>query len=374
MELLGENYPPNGSTVQTLNEIGVVEYVLTALYDDGTGLQTPSRRNSAPVRVVVREKPTPTPEPEMPVIDDFRVVPAEIVMGTDEGTQLVWTISGDTTNIEVTGPPVGTISNLSAEGTLPVQADATTFFILTAYNGEELKVSQTVELSVIEPTPTLPPPPTPLPEPLIQYFEAEGADNPNDVLEIASDGFTKKYEVTYGAKVKFAWSALNVPQITLIAGESSSARPPVGEFTTVVREALDYQLVAANEEGATKYAYITLELRPIEVPPAPQNLDGPDNPLPAGTPLELTWTYDPNSVDDIVGFRIYRAAAGSDLYNRSSDESELDNTSRSWIDENPACGQVYYVTAVYLDVDSQRQETEPSPNHWYSWPCPTPTP
>lgn len=371
VELLGESYPPNGSTVQTLNEVGVVEYVLTALYDDGTGLQPPARRNSTPVRVTVREKPTPTPEPEAPVIDDFRVVPNEIVLGEGDETQLVWTISGETTNIEVTGPTVGTISNLSPEGTLPVQADATTFFILTAYNGEELKVSQTVELTVIEPPP---PTPTPLPEPLIQYFEAEGADNPDDVLEISSEGFTKRYEVTYGAKVRFSWSALNVPQVTLIAGESSSARPPVGEFTSVIRQAQDYQLVAANEEGATKYAYITLILRPIEVPPAPRNLDGPDGPVQSGTPLALTWTYDPDYVDSIVGFRVYRAAVETDLYNRLVDESELDNTARTWEDPNPACGQVYYVSAVYLDVDGQKQETEPSPNHWYSWPCATPTP
>ena len=373
VELLGASYPPNGNTVQTLNEVGVVEYVLTALYDDGAGIQPPGRRNSTPVRVTVREKPTPTPEPEAPVIDDFRVVPEEIVLGTEDAPQLVWTISGETTNIEITGPTVGTVSNLSPEGTLPVQADAATFFILTAYNGEELKVSQTVELAVIQPTPTPPPTPTPLPEPLIQYFEAEGADNPEDVLEIDSDGYTKKYEVTYGAKVRFTWSVLNVSQITLMAGESSSARPPVGEFSTVIRQAQDYQLVAANEEGATKYAFIQLVLRPIDVPPAPENLDGPDGPLQAGTPLTLTWTYDPNYVDNIVGFRVYRAAADTDLYNRLVDESELDNTARTWLDPNPACGQVYYVSGVYLDVDNQKQETDPSPNHWYSWPCATPT-
>lgn len=386
VELLGEAYPPSGNTVQTLNEIGVVEYVLTALYDDGTGLQPPSRRNSTPVRVTVREKPTPTPEPEVPVIDDFRVVPEEIISGGEEGAQLVWTISGETTNIEVMGPAVGTIGNLSPEGTLPVQADATTFFILTAYNGEDLKVSETVELTVIEPTPTPEPTPTtpptptptptptPLPEPLIQYFEAEGADDPDDVLEIASDGFTKKYEVIYGAKVRLTWSVLNVDQVTLIAGESSSARPPVGEFTTVVREAQDYQLAALNAEGVAQYAFIQLVLRPIEVPPAPQNLNGPDGALQSGTPLTLTWTYDPNYVDSIVGFRIYRAAVETDFYNRLVDESELDNTARTWQDPNPACGQVYYVSAVYVDVDNQKQETDPSPNHWYSWPCATPTP
>jgi len=180
--------------------------------------------------------------------------------------------------------------------------------------------------------------------------------------------------VTYGAKVRFSWSALNVPQVTLIAGESSSARPPVGEFTTVIRQAQDYQLVASNEEGATKYAFIQLVLRPIEVPPAPQNLNGTQGPLPPDTPLRLTWTYDPDYVDNIVGFRIYRADVDTNLYNRMADESELDNTARAWEDPDPTCGHVYYVSAVYLDVDSQKQETEPSPNHWYSWPCPTPTP
>ncbi|MEA3309341.1 MAG: hypothetical protein U9Q70_07510 [Chloroflexota bacterium] len=374
VELLGAQYPPNGNTVQTLDKVGVVEYVLTALYDDGAGEQPPSRRNSAPVRVTVRERPTPTPEPEVPVIDDFRIVPNEVVKGTQLPVQLVWATSGDTTNIEITGPTVGTVGNLSAEGSLPVQAEETTFFILTAYNGEDLKVSETVELTVIEPTPTPPPTPTPLPEPLIQYFEAQAVDDPSDVIEESSEGFTKKYKVAYGAKVKFVWSVLNVPQVTLIAGESSSARPPVGEFATTIWQAQDYQLVAANEGGASKYAFIQIVLQPIEVPPAPQNLNGETGGIGPGQAVTLTWTYDLDYVDDIIGFRVYRANTADGIFNRVADEAQLDNTMNSWPDPHPACGQVYYVSAVYLDVDSVRQETTPTAKRWYSWPCATPTP
>ncbi|MBN1261993.1 MAG: hypothetical protein JXB35_15040 [Anaerolineae bacterium] len=367
VQILGQDYPPNGSTVQTLNEPGVVEFVLIALYDDESGVQSPSRRQSAAVRVTVREKPTPTPEPVQPEIADFRAIPEEVVMGSGATVQLVWSINGETTDVELFGPTIGTLNKLLNQGSLPITVDAATFFILTAYNGE-LSDSATVEIAVIEPTPTLPPP---APEPIIQFFEAEPVDDPDDVIEIEGSGLSRKYEVVYNAKVNFRWSVLNVEQVALAAGEDTSNRAPTGELATIIRAPVNYQLIATNAEGVTRYAFIEIVLRALSVPPAPQNLNGPGGSLAAGTPLTLTWTYNPNYVDNIIGFRIYRANTSDGIFNRLGDESQLPNTARSWLDPSPACGQVYYVSAVYLDLDNNKQETEPSPNRWYSWPCTT---
>lgn len=371
VEILGEEFPPNGETVQTLNEVGVVEYVLIALYDDEMGIQQPTRRASAPIRVTVLQEPTPTLAPEKPEIEEFRAVPAEVVRGSGQQVQLVWSVTGEFTNIEITGPTVGTLSNLAAKGSIPVNATETTFFMLTAYN-EDLNSSATTELTVTEPPP---PTPTPLPEPIIQYFELQDA-NPDDeysVTEDNSSGTTRIYSVDQNAAVVFRWSALNVPQVVLIAGEDSSNREPVGTFNTVIRQVSEYQLVAANDEGVTRYAYIQINLNPVEVPPAPYDLDV-DTAQPPGQPFDLVWSYDPDYIDDIIGFRMYRAQSPDGPWNRIADETDLNNNARTWTEEDPRCGMYYYVAAVYVDIDGNKQETAPSPNQWGSWPCPTPTP
>ncbi|MFP4345108.1 MAG: FHA domain-containing protein [Anaerolineales bacterium] len=371
VEILGEEFPPNGETVQTLNQVGVVEYVLIALYDDEMGIQQPARRTSAPVRVTVLEKPSPTPEPEKPEIEEFRAVPAEVVRDSGQQVQLVWSVTGEFTNIEITGPTVGTLSNLAAKGSIPVNATETTFFMLTAYN-DELNSSATTELTVTEPPP---PTPTPLPEPIIQYFELQDADTNDEygVTEVSGSGTTRIYSVDQNAAVVFRWSALNIPQVVLIAGDDSSNREPVGTFNTVISQAGEYQLVAANEAGVARYAYIQVNLNPVEVPPAPYDLDV-DTPALPGQPFDLVWSYDPNHIDDIIGFRIYRAQSPSGPWNRIADETTLNNTDRTWTEEDPRCGMYYYVAAVYVDIDGNKQETAPSPNQWGSWPCPTPTP
>ena len=374
---LEQEYPPSGTTIHA--PPATTDYVLTAFYEaEGKSVSTVSN----PVTVIVSPQPTPTPEPGKPQIEDFRVVPDEIVQG--DNAQLVWAVTGDTTNIEISGPSLGTVSNLSAQGSLPVSAEATTFFILTAHNGD-LSASQTVELTVLEPTPTPEPSPTPeptltptptptpVPEPIIDYFVARGDENPDDVVQVDSPlTNTLRYKVVAGARIILSWSASNVPKVTLSkSGVGLGDQPPVGEFSTV-GEATQYQLTAVNSAQVERLAFIQFVLRPVDIPPPPYNVQGPPQPT---TPLPITWAYDPNYVDDIVGFRVYRADEPYTNFVRMADESVLDNTKREWVDSNPAeCGQAYYLTAVYLDVEAIKQETDPSPDRWYSWPCPTPTP
>ena len=114
--------------------------------------------------VVVDPAPTATPEPIMPQIQDFRIQPEEVILGEGTPIQLFWLVSGDVSDIQISGPGFGPVTNLSKEGNIPVNADQTTFFILTAFGTSEDQIaSKTVELTVLEPTPipTEPPPPTP---------------------------------------------------------------------------------------------------------------------------------------------------------------------------------------------------------------------
>ncbi len=355
-------------------------YVLTAIYEaDG---RSESRESS--IIVQVNPKPTPTPEPQMPVIDDFRVVPNTVVQGDADTVQLVWAVSGETTNIEISGPTLNTVSNLDSTGSIPVPVGATTFFILTAYNGD-LNTSKTVELTVNEPTPTpVPtatpsPTPTPAPDPEIEYFVAQGADDPNDVTLLGSGTVSDslRYEVVAGARVQLSWSVQNVPQVTILEnGVSLGEQPAVWDLPPrVVMAATQYQLTAVNDNGVEADAYIQITIRYPEPPPAPYNVGGPA--LPAD-PLVVTWDYDPTHINDIVGFRVYRASSPYESFIRVADEASLDNMTRQWEEPDPQCGMAYYVVAVYEVYDNNGQKTplesDPSPDRYYSWPCPTPTP
>src|SRR5690606_10694572 len=115
--------------------------------------------------------PTPTQTPQLPVIQVFELVPNEVVRGDvgasaapgenveDAASQsgqptLTWTVIGEATNIEVTGPDFGPVQNLPKEGSLRVPVNETTVYQLNVYYNDELISSLTQELTVLEPTPT----------------------------------------------------------------------------------------------------------------------------------------------------------------------------------------------------------------------------
>lgn len=359
-----KEYLLEGNTVQTMDAPGVYEYKLIAVFDDGAGIQKPRQQESPPLRINVREKPTPTPVPQKPVIDSFQAVPPQVAAG--KPVQLVWAVSGKTTNIQITGPTIGALTNLSGTGTIPVVVNAPTFFILTAYNGD-LTASQTVVVNILEPTPT------PIPTPVIDYFIAKGT-NPDDVTTLESTNNIIRYQIKVGASVQLSWAVRNAAKVTLsLDGNGLGDQPyPEGIYQTIIWSAGQYQLSAFNSAGTSASRFIQVELKPVTPPPAPYNVNGPDT---YSVPLPITWSYDPGWVDQVTGFRVYRAAYPYVLFDRLADESVLNNTARRWEDPTPACGLAYYVVAVYWDMASSSfKETPPSPNTWYSWPCPTVTP
>ncbi len=377
---LDQVYPPNGTTLHAPPE--TTDYVLTAFYETEDKMVNTV---SDPVTVIVNPKPTPTPEPETPVIEDFRVVPDEVVRDSGESIQLVWSVTGETTNIEVKGPELTAVSNLSAQGSLPVSADATTFFILTAYNGD-LNASKTVELTVQEPTPTPEPSPTPeptatpLPSPNFEQFVAEGVDDPADVTLVDSLADTNIYQILRGTLIRLRWSILYANRATLFKEDVNlQDRPLEGTYTEpeTITQTVTYRLSAWNENDVETRRYVIIELKPMEPPQPPYNVDGPAK---STTPLTITWDYDPGHwgqdsemVYEVTGFRIYRAPAPYANSNFSL-LAEVGPEERQWADPSPQCGRAYYVTAVYEDINRIEQETDPSPDRWYSWPCATPTP
>jgi hypothetical protein len=330
-------------------------------------------------KVLVDPAPTDTPQPIQPKIEDFRVQPAEVIQGDDTYIQLFWLVSGDVTDIQISGPSFGPVNNLAKEGSIPVTADQTTFFILTAFGeAEDQTASQTVELTVLEPTP-LPPPtdtpvptltPTPTPIPPIVSFWAEENDQ---VVFLGGD--PPVYQVEAGSDVNLRWSVQGADTLTLISlllGSQDQDPTSTGKTLLSVTTEDTYQLTAQNAGGTTQKS-LQIRLKSPDPPPPPSNVDG----LQGSGAITITWVYATQDEDDIIGFRIYRAdmPPGTN-FTRVADEGDLNPGSEQWVDQvSPTCGKVYYVVALYFDIISgENKETDASTTSWGSQPCPTPTP
>ena len=361
---LPDTYPPSGSVTDMPQR--TLAYVLTA-----SNGQTETK--------VIRQvtvNPAP-PAPLAPVIEFFTVTPDSVVKGSAAagGVQLSWSVIGDFTNIEISGPEFGKVSNLERQSNLTVSVEKTTLFVLTAYNGT-LLASLPINIKVVEPTPT-PVPPTPVPPaPNIVYFRAESGESPaapEQVQPVPSTSLpsnTLKYQVVAGSKVKFSWQVQQNPaKVTFV---SIGDQPFQGDLTLVIKAAATYQLKAENGGGIST-AFIQIELKPKPAPPAPFNVSGTYVTAP---PIPLKWEFNPQYQDSIVGFRVYRADTPSTTFRRIADESQLAKTDRQFADPiSPTCGRIYYVVGVYYDVvtDSYK-ETAPSTNSWATLGCsPTPT-
>ncbi|MFC2023920.1 FHA domain-containing protein, partial [Chloroflexota bacterium] len=139
-------------------------YELTAYKSAEDGTQV--KNQSLLQEVVVNPEPSPTPEPEMPVIEVFAPTPKEVIAGEGESVKLTWSVTGDTTNVQIAAPNMA-FDGLASQDVVIVTVNETTLFVLSAVNGD-LKTSQAVEVKAIPPTPTPeptepPPPPTPVP-------------------------------------------------------------------------------------------------------------------------------------------------------------------------------------------------------------------
>lgn len=355
-----EEGPPSASITCALGETTELELVAFN-GDQSTGVSQ---------SVIVNPAPTATPEPVAPVIDLFRLTPEEIPYG-DEAT-LNWSVTGETTSIEISGPPDfginGVYPVLQSTGSITVTAEETALFILRAFNGD-LKTEAPAELSIIPSTPTPTPTGTPTPAPTavpdanIVFFRAESAGGPNDKVTQTDDN---KYEVEAGSTVRFTWVVQRAEKVSL---SGFGDQPFEGELETVVTQSGTYQLTAQNSEGNEVNAFIQIEVQPPPEPPPPHNVDGEtlDN-----EKNRITWQYDSQRYD-IEGFRVYRSEdlSGGNFSMVAGEDDGLSPGIRTWTDEDgPSCGKAYYVVAVYIDIISEeKRETAPSKNVWASLPC-----
>ncbi len=367
---LGDKLPPVGPPVMHKPQETTL-YVLTA----SNGQETVN----AVQQVVVEVAPTPTPTPppgQPPVIEFLGVTPEEWTRVEDDRddkdneikAQINWVVTGDTTNVELTGGPPGfeKLSNLARTGEVTIKVRDTTVFILTAYNGEA-KAVKTTQIKFLDPTPT--------PdeggdgdggdgdgsEPQITSFTAVGVSSSDQVTQVDDDPLT--YEVVAGSNVNLAWEVENADTVILVGvGEQASS----GTYTlkNVIADQT-FQLTATSSGGTVKKT-LKLEVVAKATPPIPYNVNG----TVSGDDIILTWSYD--AENDIIGFRVYRAPDEVSPFARVADEAELGNGTRQWVDEGPlpTC-TVYYVTAVYIDpLSGDKLETAASANTWYSAGCP----
>jgi len=358
---LNQDYPPNGNTIHVPD--ATTDYVLTAFYEvEGKSVSVVS----FPMHVTVNPAPTPTPEPQKPEIAYFRSDPIQVVKGSSTQVELLWLVNGETTNVEITGPALGTtFSNLNSNGRLVVTAADATFFILTAYNGD-LNASETVQISAVEPTP-IPPP-----RPIVDYFVLD--ESPATVTRTGSDSDNNliRYEVAGGTTVNFVWSTQNASSVSLAAdGVSLGEYPPEGTTPRPVLTAGQYQLTAENDAGETVSAYIQISLKPVIPPPPPYNVSGVQ--LGANQPITLTWEFNPASyTGEMSGFRIYRADVPYVDYTdfvQVADETEVGGSRLyEWTDPSLGCDWAYFIRGVYRDEYGVNQTTGPS-EIWHSFTC-----
>ena len=378
------DFPPIGTTTHKPPQ--TTDYRLTAFYKEGDVEK--SVVSSIVVRVIVKPAPTPTIPPVEPKIELFEATySGDFIRGVSKDVVLVWSVTGDTSNIEIEGASMGTISNLDPNGQQPIVVSDDTFFILKVYYEDEIKASQMIQLTAVDPTPTPPPPtPTPMP-PTITRFEASAADADAVIVAIPVDGDTpntRAYEVKYGSNIQLSWIVENASNVTLDFTNQVGIminygdQSPQGQLPVNVTASGQYQLKAEHQDPSQGpiYAYIQIKIMAMEKPPAPTNVRGPA-PTNQTSPIDIMWDYPVTSESNIIGFSVYRGNSWDDPNTFAPVSGIITETSAPhvWTDSDaPVCGKGYYVVAVYVDIaDNQTKESDKS-NVWYTEPCPTPTP
>jgi hypothetical protein len=140
---LGDHLPPSGTVREAPS--GTSLYVLAA----SNGQQS---TNAIRQVTVIPPPPTPTPIPTAvptpaplaPIINLFTVTPALPVQVSNEevSIRLDWVVSGTTTNITLTGGPLGPngISQLNLQDSLKLMINEDAVFVLRAVNGDRQTV------------------------------------------------------------------------------------------------------------------------------------------------------------------------------------------------------------------------------------------
>jgi hypothetical protein len=315
--------------------------------------------------VGVTPAPTPTPTPQPPVIEFFTISPDEVVKGDNEDVQLAWSVTGDTTNIEINEANLGKVAGLDKQGTLVVTSDQTTVYILTAsYN--DLSTSATVQLKVVEPTPLPPPTATPIPKPVIKKFQAFVGGVEAVVLSTSSDPKRIVYKVPSGSAVTLGWEVINEPSNVTVRGPTDLEFPdrdPVEQgfqsdpYLLAVAADGTFRLKAENESGSDTY-FLEIKAGAETPPPAPEDFtyNGSGN---------FTWSYNhvdrlDGGTDDITGFKIYRTPHHL--------MATLSKTDLSWNLSSGSCvNGIYYIVAIYDDefLGDTDLESDAAADSWH---------
>jgi hypothetical protein len=366
----------------------LTSYRLTAIKRAADG--TEAKNTSLLKEVMVNPLPTGTAEPVAPVIQVFEVTPKEVILDGTKYVTLTWTVSGQTTNIEIMNAG-NTFPGLKAQDSLSLAVGEDTLFLLTAYNGDLIS-SQARQITILEPTPTStptptpttaptsppPPPPTPTltpvptPPPPTLFFIAAGQPGYEDKVTLtnsylSSNGWVYVYSVEAGARIKFSWDVQGADTVFVdpFGQQPATLELPLPDPVTEDRT---YTLRAEKEGADPTNAFIQTTVFSPPAPPPPYNVEGT---VVAADSIQITWGYRTQDEDRIDGFRVYRAnvQAGS-KFKRVGDGIEV--FKRDWTDQelDRTCGLAYYVVAFYTDPLTGEEETPASSNSWYSPPCP----
>ncbi len=388
IENLGDNLPAEGS--RQVTPLQTTTFVLRA--NTSSPGVSGGGQIFEEVTVIVVPPPTATATPKAPTITFFQASPKEVVRDGTEPVKLSWSVGGDVTSVIIFSPDLQIPSTLTRTGTIPIQPNKSTFFILTAANGPQSTTAQ-VDITVLEPsptplptetatatttatpTPTLTPTATATPKPEVAFFNAESGESPSspdDVQLIGAD----TYRVLVGSLVRLTWSSNLSTRVQLRAVKLDNStvdygtRPLGGDFTFRFDGSIrSFELTAHNDfpEGGTVASQpkvITIDALEIR-PPAPFAMNG----LSTEAQNQVSWSYDSQSLSLIRSFRIYRA--NGDGQNATL-VAEVAPTETTWTDTiQPTCGRSYFVVATYLNVEGQILETESPETSWFSNVCPT---
>ncbi len=145
---LGDHLPPSGVISEAPAETAL--YILGA----SNGVQTTSALrqitvNPLPPTPTAIPTETPTAEPVLPRIDLFIVTPSQPVQVGDQEVEirLDWVISGPTTNVTLTGGPLGNdgFTQLQPQDSQTFYLLEDAIFVLRAFNGDQV-VLRTLEV------------------------------------------------------------------------------------------------------------------------------------------------------------------------------------------------------------------------------------
>jgi pSer/pThr/pTyr-binding forkhead associated (FHA) protein len=155
---IGDHLPPSGMVSQA--PAGTLLYVLTASNgEQSTNALRQITVNPIPPTPTPLPTSTPLPTPLAPTIELFIASPAQPVQVSDEEVEvrLDWVVSGTTTNITLTGGPLGNdgISQLGSQDSFTLMLTDDAVFVLRAMNGDQ-QVLRTLEVRLRHTVP-LPP-------------------------------------------------------------------------------------------------------------------------------------------------------------------------------------------------------------------------